>query len=136
MALLIDTSLWVDYLRGAKTPANDRIKETLTSQVAVFIAPVIYQEILQGAKSLEQLERWHQYFSGLRTCLSSNPLLTSQLAAKIYLRCRQAGITPCASNDCLIAAIAIEHHLLLVHRDRDFVQMATVITELRQELWL
>lgn len=134
--LLIDTSLWIEYLRGSESLATQRLRDTLESNTRVYIAPVIFQEILQGAQTLMQLERWDTYFSGLRICVSDDPMRTRQEAARLYLRCRQAGITPRASNDCLIARTAIEHQLILVHRDRDFSLMAEAIAELRQEAWL
>lgn len=52
-------------------------------------------------------------------------------AADPYRTCRQRGITVRSTLDCLIARIALEHELVLVHNDRDFAQMATVIRELK-----
>gem|GEM_PF-6613873 len=48
-------------------------------------------------------------------------------AAKIYLFCRKQGIIVRSTIDCLIAQIAIEHGLLLLQNDKDFVNMAPII---------
>jgi len=52
-------------------------------------------------------------------------------AARIYGACRAAGVTIRSSVDCLIARIAIEHDLALLHDDRDFEDIARVVSELR-----
>jgi predicted nucleic acid-binding protein len=49
----------------------------------------------------------------------------------MYRSCRRAGKTPRSSNDCLIAQLAVEHALVLLHDDRDFEAIAAVIPDLR-----
>lgn len=51
-------------------------------------------------------------------------------AARIYFRCWREGITVRSTADCLIARIAIEHDLILLHNDRDFEQIAIVVEDL------
>jgi hypothetical protein len=48
----------------------------------------------------------------------------------MYFDCRRAGVTIRSATDCLIARIAIEHGLLLLHDDRDFDKMAEVVPDL------
>jgi len=45
-------------------------------------------------------------------------------AAHIYFTCRRHGITIRSTIDCIIAQLAIEHDLILLHSDRDFEQIA------------
>ncbi len=52
-------------------------------------------------------------------------------SARMYFRCRGAGITVRSAVDCLIARTAIEHDLVLLHGNRDFENMALVIPELK-----
>jgi predicted nucleic acid-binding protein len=117
---LVDTSVWVDFLRGRKLPHVDALRTLLEGEEAVGTAPIILQEILQGADSDRTFEKWLEYFSDL-VCYVSNDLEATHIAAaRLYQRCRRAGRTPRSSNDCLIAAIAIQHELVLLHNDRDF----------------
>lgn len=58
-----------------------------------------------------------------------NPLKTHQAAAHLYFTCRQNGITVRS----LIAQLAIENDLILLHNDKDFQYMAKVIPELIEE---
>jgi predicted nucleic acid-binding protein len=45
-------------------------------------------------------------------------------AADFYRKLRKQGITIRKSNDCIIAAAALEHHCQLPHNDKDFSPIA------------
>jgi predicted nucleic acid-binding protein len=129
--VLVDTSVWVDYLRGNATRQVGALKEFLPGDQIVGIAPIILQEILQGADSDERFEKWRKYFSGLCCYSFADPVESHVAAARLYQDCRRAGKTPRSSNDCLIARIAIENGLVLLHDDRDFAAIALVAPDLR-----
>jgi len=128
---LVDTSVWIDYLRGEGTPQVQVLKELLAGEDIVGIAPIILQEILQGADSVDRFEKWRRYFSDLFCYVPGDPVESHIGAARIYQECRRAGRTPRSSNDCLIAQIAIEYRLLLLHSDRDFDAIGATVGELR-----
>lgn len=128
---LVDTSVWVDFLRATDTPQVGVLKELLDDEAAVGIAPIILQEILQGADSEQRFEKWRKYFSALWLFVPKDPVESHVAAARLYGACRQAGKTPRSSNDCLIAQIAIEHALILLHNDKDFDAIASVDDNLR-----
>jgi hypothetical protein len=50
----------------------------------------------------------------------------------MYFDCRRQGITLRSSNDCLIAQMALEHGLILLHDDEDFRRIGRVVPELRE----
>lgn len=129
---LVDTSVWVDYLRGTGTRQVDALKGLLAGEDIVGVAPIIVQEILQGADTEERFEKWRKYFSGLCCYAPVDPLESHIAAARLYQSCRRAGKTPRSSNDCLIAWIAIEHGLILLDDDRDFAAIAAVAKDLRR----
>ena len=127
---LVDTSVWIDYLRERSTQAVAKFKNILDQKQSFGITSVIYQELLQGTDSDDSFARLGKF---LRTQVFYHPLdpLESHAeAARLYARCRGAGITIRSSIDCLIAQVAIEHGLLLLHSDTDFDQMAKVVPEL------
>ena len=128
---LVDTSVWVDHLRGKATPQVRALKELLAGEDIVGVAPIILQEILQGADSAQRFEKWRKYFAGLCCYAPMDSVESYVAAARLYQACRRAGKTPRSSNDCLIAQIAIEHKLALLQDDRDFVAIADVRPELR-----
>lgn len=129
--VLVDTSVWVDFLRGTDTPQVRSLKGLLEGDDIVGVAPIIVQEVLQGADSDERFEKWRRYFAGLCCYAPADPVETHVAAARLYQACRRAGKTPRSSNDCLIARIAIEHKLVLLQDDRDFAVIAAVVPELQ-----
>ena len=128
---LVDTSVWVEFLRGKATPQVQVLRELLSGEEIVGVAPIILQEVLQGADSTERFESWRKYFSGLFCYVPKDPVQSYVAAARMYQRFRSEGKTPRSSNDCLIAQIAIESRLTLLHGDRDFDAIASAIGELR-----
>jgi predicted nucleic acid-binding protein len=128
---LVDTSVWVDYLRGKLTDQVRALKNLLSGTEMVGTAPIILQEILQGADSPKRYEKWKTYFTDLYCYVSSDPVATHIAAARLYMDCRKTGKTPRSSNDCLIAQIAIENRLTLLHNDRDFISIAGVDPRLK-----
>jgi len=128
---LVDTSVWVDYLRGRATPPVVALRNLLAGEDIIGTAPLILQEVLQGAESIERFESWKKTFSELLCYLPADPIDSHIAAARLYVECRKSGKTPRSSNDCLIAQIAIENRLVLIHSDKDFEAIASVAGELR-----
>lgn len=123
---LVDTSVWIDFLRGRDVAHVTALKALLAGDEVVGVAPAIVQEILQGAEPEERFEKWRRYFSDLFCYVVDDPEATHVAAARLYQQCRRKGKTPRSSNDCLIARIAVEHALVLLHNDRDFEVIAAV----------
>ena len=48
-------------------------------------------------------------------------------AARIYRRCRRAGVTPRGMVDCLIASVARRHEATLLAHDADLARIAQVV---------
>lgn len=128
---LVDTSVWIGYLRGAQTEAVRKLEEIQSRDYPFGITSLICQEILQGADSEMSFTRFQRYLQTQIFYHPTDPVGTYLEAARIYARCRWAGITIRSTVDCLIAQIAIEHGLLLLHDDRDFDHMARVVPDLQ-----
>lgn len=121
--LLVDSSVWIDWLRGADTDAVRFVQEREAHE-ELALTQMIYLEVLQGVSSDRQLAatRW---VLGAQTLLQPlDALETFEAAAQLYRRARQKGFTIRKSTDCLIAAMAMEHEAMLVHNDRDFLALA------------
>jgi predicted nucleic acid-binding protein len=73
----------------------------------------------------------HGYAASARCRATPRPTPENARSARLFLACRSAGRTPRSSNDCLIARIAIEHELVLLHSDRDFEAIAHVEPKLK-----
>lgn len=123
MMLLVDSSVWIDAIRGADSEATRFLAMRDEDELAV--AGVIFQEVLQGTTDDAVYARLHAMFSAM-LLLETRELSTHEIAAQLFRRCRKGGYTIRKSTDCLIAALALEHGALLVHNDRDFVHLAQI----------
>ncbi len=133
---LVDTSIWIDFLRQRETESVGFLEQLLENPLACGITDQIYLEVLQGARDESSFDKLQHYFSGQRFYAFENSRQSHAEAARIYLQCRKAGITIRSSIDCLIAQCAKEHELILLHNDRDYLAMAKVVPELRQKHFL
>ena len=128
--VLVDTTVWVDLLRNQHTGPVAGLKRLLEAGEAA-IAPVILQELLQGASSPENLERLRAHFTALPLLRPKSDAGTHVAAAALYARCRWKGYTPRSPHDCLIAQLAVEHKVPLLHDDKDFDSLASVEPKLK-----
>jgi predicted nucleic acid-binding protein len=128
---LIDTSVWIDSLRQVDNEPVQFFKALIADRAPYGITEVIYQEVLQGARGQEDFEQLRTHLSSLTFWHPLDPVETYAEAADLYRRCRAGGITVRSTLDCLIARLAIEHGLLLVHNDRDFDHIAGVEPSLK-----
>lgn len=128
--VLVDTTVWLDLLRDRDTKSVGRLKRLLEDGDAV-IAPVILQELLQGASNPENFERLRAHFIALPLLKPKTDAETHIAAAALYARCRSKGVTPRSPHDCLIAQLAVEHRAPLLHDDRDFERIARIEPKLK-----
>jgi|CXWL01.1.fsa_nt_gi predicted nucleic acid-binding protein len=129
--LLVDTSVWIDYLRGGRSDQVGWFEDALEHDYGIGLTAQIYQEVLQGADSEASFARLDEVLSTQTLYEPLDALESHREAARIYFLCRRAGLTIRSTIDCLIARVAIEHDLLLLTSDRDFAHMASVLPELR-----
>lgn len=128
--VLVDTTIWIDLLRGAAGPAVEALRRLLEEGEAC-LAPVVLQELLQGAASPRAGATLRRRFESL-PMLEPRPVgATYAEAGLLYARCRWRGYTPRSPHDCLIAQHAIEHGVPLLHDDRDFERIAAIEPRLR-----
>jgi predicted nucleic acid-binding protein len=123
-SLLVDTSAWIEVFRRRPRVTLEQVVGDLDRVVTCL--PII-QEVLQGFDDERAFRVAHTAMWAL-PCVES-PLTADVVdsAADLYRRARRAGITVRSSVDCLIAVCASRHHLRVVHRDRDFPQLASVM---------
>lgn len=128
--LLIDSSVWIDWLRGSDTDAV-RFVQARESHEEIALTQMIYLEVLQGVSSQRQFAATQEVLSAQTMLLPLDALQTFEAAALLYRRARLMGLTIRKSTDCLIAAMALEQAALLVHNDRDFIAMAQAVPQLQ-----
>jgi predicted nucleic acid-binding protein len=116
--VLVDTTVWIDYLAGTANPHSSWLDRQVGKQ-PLGLTDLIFCEVLQGIRS-------DAAFSVVRRDLERFPIFQTGglqlalLAAQNYRHLRGHGITVRKTIDCLIATFCIEAGHELLHRDRDF----------------
>jgi hypothetical protein len=103
----------------------------LDRKIPYGITPLIYLEILQGAKNGKEFALLNEYLKTLIFYTPADGLAVYEEAARMYSLCRKAGVTVRSTIDVLIARICIENDLYLLHNDTDFDNIASVIRDLK-----
>jgi predicted nucleic acid-binding protein len=122
--IVVDTSVWIDFLRGRRTRQALRCVELIEGGEPVALTDVIFTEVLQGLQSDEEarvVERHLRAFPVLRL----EGLEDFGLAASLYRTARREGVTIRNTIDCLIAAPCIRTGAPLLHADADFDRLAS-----------
>lgn len=124
--ILADTSAWVEYDRATGSTVDLRLAELIAAEAPVAVTEPVIMEVLAGARSDAResdlrrlLLRFHLY--------QFDAAADFEGAARIYRRCRHAGITPRGLVDCMIAAVAWRNRATLLAFDADLDRVATVI---------
>jgi predicted nucleic acid-binding protein len=121
---IFDTSVWINFSRNIINEETILLEDYLKNYTFnLYLTPTIIQEFLMGLKTENEFNFYKLQFSSLEL-LSPNWTEISISAAKLFFDLKKKGITIRKSNDCLIAAVAIKHNVLLVHNDSDFELIA------------
>ena len=119
---LIDTSAWVEYLRGTGSQTNFKVREIIGFDAQ--ICDPVRMELLAGARDEQHVAQLEKFLA--RTTVIKTELIDYDNAAAIYRACRRLGLTIRTHIDCLIAAVAIRTDTDLLHNDSDFDAIAQV----------
>jgi predicted nucleic acid-binding protein len=116
--VIVDTTVWIDYLRGVESPEALWLDKELTRQ-RLGLTDLILCEVLQGirdqaafADARDRLSKLHLFQNGGKELAIA--------AAQNYRTLRERGYTIRGTIDCLIATFCLEASHELLHRDRDF----------------
>jgi len=119
---LVDTSVWIDVFRR---PSGVDLTQIAEFDELVTCLPVI-QEVLQGFRDETAFRRAREAFGSMPTVESPLRAGVFDEAVDLYRVARRAGISVRSGVDCLIAACALRHDLIVLHRDRDYPALARV----------
>lgn len=125
--MVIDTSVWLDYLYyQQRVDVDDYLGQYFSGNGPVEMLPVIYQEVLQGMRSDKEYQRFRRNVAQFDFYYFSDQFEAAHQAASIYRECRQKGFTIRKPNDCLIAHYCLSYDLSLLTIDGDFDSIAQV----------
>ncbi len=116
--VLVDTTVWIDFFAGRDESHVMMLQELIESEEDLSLCGVILAEVLQGIRSDADFIKTRQYFGDL--IFLPMRQTTFVQAAEIYRSLRKKGVTIRKPVDCMIASVAIEYDIHLLHNDRDF----------------
>lgn len=125
--VLVDTSVLIDFFKGENNDPCCKFRNVLENHIPFGITSHIFQEVLQGAGSITEYRKLQRYLESQIFFHPKDPVTSYAQAARIYFDCRKKGITIRSTIDCLIAQIALEYDLSILHNDNDFDAMTTAI---------
>ena len=116
--ILVDSSVWIDYLRGTATPQAEKL-DALLGIAPLAIGDLILAEVLQGCSTDREFNEVKRTLATLHTVNLGGFELAIE-AARNYRRLRALGVTVRKTIDTVIATRCIVDGLELLHSDRDF----------------
>ena len=127
--ILVDTSVWIDFLRGTDSPHCRALHKLIEDEEEIAVTEIILTEILQGIKADKDFRTVMDYLLEF-PIYKPKRTETYVEAAQIFRECRRNGKTVRKTVDCIIAAICLENDLALLHKDSDF-DLIGACTDLR-----
>jgi predicted nucleic acid-binding protein len=121
--ILVDTSAWIEFLRGTGSTADERVDSCLASDDSLATTDVVLMEVLAGARDDGHLDQLRGLLARC-TFIATQGARDYEDAAGLYRVCRRSGETIRALTDCLIAAVALRADVPVLHADADFEALA------------
>jgi len=116
--VIVDTTVWIDYLRGTDNAETFWLDRELQKQ-RLGLTDLILYEVLQGIRERTSFERVRADLLKFHV-FETGGIDLAIAAARNYRVLRQRGYTIRKTVDCLIASFCLEHGHALLHRDRNF----------------
>lgn len=116
--VIVDTTVWIDYLRGTENPQTRWLDRELQNQ-RLGLTDLILCEVLQGIREQSAFARVRADLLKFQVFQTGGSELAIA-AAQNYRELRQRGYTVHKTIDCLIATFCLQARHQLLHRDRDF----------------
>lgn len=124
--ILADTSAWVEYDRATGSAVDERLAALIEDDGPLAITEPVVMEVLAGATNDQRESDLRRLLVRFRL-LHFDAAADFESAARIYRRCRTAGITPRGMLDCMIAAVAWRRGATLLSHDQDLAHIARII---------
>lgn len=116
--ILVDSSVWIDYFRGAATPQADLLDALLGSE-PLATGDLVLAEVLQGFSDDREFEQARRLLDTLDiVAIGGRDIAIA--AAKNFRALRRLGVTARKTIDTVIATRCIVDGYALLYSDRDF----------------
>lgn len=126
--ILVDSSVWIDYLRGTSNRPVEQLDAWLRggdATVDLGVADLVVFEVMRGFASPREQRHARDLLLALDV-VEIGGLDNALLAAEHYSALRVQGYTVRSPIDVLLASYCIANGHMLLHRDADFDVMAAL----------
>ena len=118
MMVLVDTTVWIDFFAARSLGHVVALENLIINREDICICGIVLTEVLQGIGKDSEFKKTRDLFNNLLFLPMPYPVFLK--AAEIYRSLRRKGIAIRKSVDCIIASVAIENNIPLLHNDKDF----------------
>jgi predicted nucleic acid-binding protein len=119
--IVVDSSVWIDYFNGKKTPQTDWLDSSL-GNTPFIVGDFVLTEVLQGFQSDKDFKIAKDLLLGMPFMAMGGRDVALQSAIN-YRVLRRKGVTVRKTIDVMIGTFCIHYQLPLLHDDRDFDPM-------------
>ena len=123
--VIVDTTVWVDYLRGTQTPQTDWLEVEMERQ-RLGLTDLNLCEVLQGVRNEREVIQVRRKLLNFEV-FATGGIELATAAARNYRTLRSRGFTVRKTIDCLIATFCLTHNHTLLHNDRDFTPFEQIL---------
>jgi predicted nucleic acid-binding protein len=123
--ILVDSSVWIDLLNNVVTEPVRRLRELIPT-TPLLVGDLILCEVLQGFRTDAQARLVERSLMRFEAVSLFDPELAVKAAAN-YRFLRRRGITIRKTMDLVIGTFCIERSHTLLHSDRDFAPMESLL---------
>lgn len=116
--VIVDTTIWIDYLNGLRTPGTDWLDREVDRR-RLGITDIILCEVLQGIRDDRRFTEVRAELLKFEVFVTGGIDLAIA-TARNYRTLRARGRTVRTTIDGLIATFCLLHGHSLLHDDRDF----------------
>lgn len=119
MMVLVDTTVWIDFFSAKPHSHVKALENLILDREDICVCGVVLTEILQGIRHDTEFDKIRGMLESLVYLPMPYPVFLK--SAKIYRYLRKKGIIIRKTMDCMIAAVALENGIPLLHNGKDFI---------------
>ena len=123
--IVVDTSAWVEFLRGSGSTAAAEVRRGLGEDEDLGVVDVVRMELLAGAGSDAEVVTVTRLLARGVALPALSPG-DHEYAAQLYRAAPRSGATVRSMIDCLVAAVAVRLDAPVLGQDRDYQALRRV----------
>jgi predicted nucleic acid-binding protein len=123
--VIVDTTIWIDYLGGFRTAQTDWLERELRRQ-RLAITDLILCEVLQGIRDNRLFDLTRNELLNFEV-FSTGGLEMAITSAQNFRTLRSKGVTIRKTIDCWIATFCLLNGHTLLHNDRDYEPFEAIL---------